>query len=84
MKLSSKIYDVMKILVIVFNGLAIFFTTLGELFGYHWMFLASGVCAAISGLVAYIMNESSKEFWKDKEIIDKEGTTDGNNSGTEK
>lgn len=77
MQISSKVYDIMKIIIIVFNGLAIFFTALGELFGFHWMFLASGVCAAISGLVAYIMNESSKQFWKDKEIVEKEDPKDG-------
>ena len=70
--MSNKVYDSLKLAVICLTALCTLILTVGKAFMipyYEPISIAFGACATA---LQYILNEVSKEFFKDKNIVPKE------------
>lgn len=69
--MDSRIYDILKIWVLpILTGGATFIITLGELWGIPYSREISGTMTAVATLISFILTNASKEYFKDKEIVD--------------
>lgn len=68
--MSNEMYDFLKrILLPVFTGLATFCLTVGEAWSIPYYKEISITLGALATFLAYVINESSKAYMKDKEIV---------------
>ena len=73
MKLSNKTYDFIKrILLPLLAGGATFVITCGELWHLptDTVKAIGGTMTALATLISFVLNSSSDEYFKDKEIVD--------------
>lgn len=69
--LSNEVYDFCKNFLIPFlTGGATLILTLGDVWGIPYAKEIGATCTAIATFVAFMLNSASKEFFKDKEIVD--------------
>lgn len=71
--MTNQTYDILKRLVLpVLTGLSAFCLTVGEAWIIpHYKEIAITL-SALATFLAYVLNESSKQYMKDKEIVSKE------------
>ena len=68
--MNDKVYDILKNWVLpLLTGGATFVITLGELWGIPYSKEVAGTMTALATLISFILNQSSKAFFKDKEIV---------------
>ena len=68
--MDSKVYDILKNWVLpLLTGGATFIITLGELWGIPYSKEVAGTMTALATLISFILNQSSKAFFKDKDIV---------------
>ena len=71
MKLSNEMYDFIKrILLPLLTGGATFIITVGKLWGIQYAEQIAGTMTALATLISFVINSSSDEYFKDKEIVD--------------
>ena len=69
--MSDKVYDILKNWVLpLLTGGATFVITLGELWGIPYSKEVAGTMTALATLISFILNQSSKAYFKDKEIVE--------------
>lgn len=68
--MNDKTYDLLKNWVLpLLTGGATFIITLGELWGIPYSKEVAGTMTALATLISFILNQSSKAFFADKEIV---------------
>lgn len=68
--MDSKVYDILKNWVLpLLTGGATFIITLGELWGIPYSKEVAGTMTALATLISFLINQSSKAFFSDKEIV---------------
>ena len=68
--MTNKTYDFLKRIVLpVLTGLGTFCLTVGETWNIPHYKEISITLGAIATFLAYVLNESSKQYMKDKEIV---------------
>lgn len=68
--MTDKTYDILKNWVLpLLTGGATFVITLGELWGIPYSKEVAGTMTAFATLISFLINQSSKEFFSDKEIV---------------
>ena len=71
MKLNNNVYDLLKNWILpLLTGGATFVITLGELWGIPYSKEVAGTMTALATLVSFVLNQSSKAYFSDKEIVD--------------
>lgn len=71
MELSNKWYDILKNWVLpLLTGGATFIITLGELWHIPYSKEVAGTMTALATLISFVLNQSSKAYFSDKEIVD--------------
>lgn len=69
--MNSKTYDILKNWVLpILTGGATFVITLGELWHIPYSKEIAGTMTATATLISFILNQSSKSYFSNKEIID--------------
>ena len=69
--MNDKTYDILKNWVLpLLTGGATFIITLGELWGIPYSKEVAGTMTALATLISFVLNQSSKAFFKDKEIVE--------------
>ena len=69
--MSDKVYDILKNWVLpLLTGGATFVITLGELWGIPYSKEVAGTMTALATLISFILNQSSKAYFKEHEIVD--------------
>lgn len=68
--MNSNVYDILKNWILpLLTGGATFIITLGELWGIPYSKEVAGTMTALATLISFILNQSSKIFFQDKEIV---------------
>lgn len=73
MKLSDKWYDILKNWVIpILTGGATLVLTVGELWHFptDTIKAVAGTMTALATFISFLLSSASKEYFKDKEIVD--------------
>jgi hypothetical protein len=78
--MSDKTYNTLKIVVIVLTASCTFCLTLGKAWGLSYYEAIATTLGALATALQYILNEISKAFFKDKEIVQKMNDFDTNES----
>lgn len=69
--MSNEVYDFLKnVLIPVLTGGATFVLTLGDIWGIPYAKEIGATMTAFATLISFIINQSSKEFFQHKEIIE--------------
>lgn len=69
--MNSNLYDLLKNWVLpLLTGGATFVITLGELWGIPYSKEVAGTMTALATLISFILNQSSKAYFSDKEIVE--------------
>lgn len=69
MKISSKLYNILKyIALIAMPAIVIFLSTIGDIWGIAWMPKVVSTISAVAVLLGALLQISSNNFWKDKEV----------------
>lgn len=69
--MKNEIYDLLKNWVLpILTGGATFVITLGELWGIPYSKEIAGTMTALATLISFILNQSSKAYFSDKEIVE--------------
>lgn len=69
--MNSKVYDILKNWVLpILTGGATFIITLGELWHIPYSKEIAGTMTALATLISFILNQSSKAYFADKEIVE--------------
>lgn len=69
--MNSKTYDILKNIVIpVLTGGATLVLTLGDIWGMPYAQQVGATMTAIATFIAFLINQSSKAYFSDKEIIE--------------
>lgn len=69
--MNNKTYDILKNWVLpLLTGGATFIITLGELWGIPYSKEVAGTMTALATLISFVLNQSSKSYFSDKEIVD--------------
>ena len=69
--MSNEMYDFLKNIVIpVLTGGATFILTLGDIWHIPYCKEIGATCTALATLISFIINQSSAEFFKNKEIVE--------------
>ena len=69
--MKSETYDLLKNWVLpLLTGGATFILTVGKLWGIPYTEQVAGTMTALATLISFVINQSSKEFFADKEIVD--------------
>lgn len=69
MKISSKLYNIIKyISTIAIPALVAFLTVIGQTLDLSWMPTVVTILGAFGLFLGELIRVSSKEYWKDKEV----------------
>ena len=69
--MNSKTYDILKNIVIpVLTGGATLVLTLGDIWGLPFAQQIGATMTALATFIAFLVNQSSKAFFADKEIVE--------------
>lgn len=69
--MNDKTYDILKNWVLpVLTGGATFVLTVGKLWNIPYTEQIAGTMTALATLISFVINNASKQFFADKEIVD--------------
>lgn len=69
--MSNEVYDFLKnILIPVLTGGATFILTLGDIWGIPFAKEVGATLTALATLISFIINQSSKDYFHNKEIVE--------------
>ena len=81
MNISSNTYDFLKKhMLAILTGGATLIIAIGKIWNIPYTEAIAATLTAIARFIVYVINNSSKEFFKDKEIVEK-GIVDYNEGG---
>ena len=68
MKISSKVYDILKILCPVFGALSALYVALADVWNLPYATEVSGTFGALIAFMGSIMQISSKAYWEENSV----------------
>jgi len=68
MKISSKVYDILKILCPVFGALSALYVALADVWNLPYATEVSGTFGALIAFMGSIMQISSKTYWEENSV----------------
>ena len=68
MKISSKVYDILKILCPVFGALSASYVALADVWNLPYATEVSGTFGALIAFMGSIMQISSKTYWEENSV----------------
>lgn len=76
MKISSKVYDVLKYIALIgLPALCFFLSTIGEIWNFGWMPKVVATISAVATLIGALLQISTNKYWKDNSVggVDQDG-----------
>lgn len=75
--MKQKVYDALRTVQLIIPAVVALYAALAEIWGWPYSSAIAGTGAAVETFISAILMIASKKFFKDKVIINEDGTVEG-------